>query len=76
MSFNDLMDLIYTYKILIPASHNGVKIQDFDTSDQKEICRQICLPEIPEGIASYTSTELPRDSKCPVVLWTKPGIKY
>ena len=76
MSFDDLMDLINTYKILIPASHNGEKIQDFDTPDQKEICRQICLPKIPEGLASDNNTELPRESKYPAVLWTGPGVEY
>ncbi|MBR0300597.1 MAG: Ig domain-containing protein [Bacteroidales bacterium] len=76
MSFDDLMDLINTYKILIPASHNGEKIQDFDTPDQKEICRQICLPKVPEGFAQDTYTELPRDSKYPAVLWTGPGVEY
>jgi hypothetical protein len=76
MSFDDLMDLINTYKILIPASHNGEKIQDFDTPDQKEICRQICLPKIPEGLSSDTSTELPQESKYPAVLWTGPGVEY
>ena len=76
MSFDDLMDLINTYKILIPASHNGEKIQDFDTPDQKEICRQICLPVIPKGLSSDASTELPRDSKYPAVLWTGPGVEY
>lgn len=76
MSFDDLMDLINTYKILIPASHNGEKIQDFDTPDQKEICRQICLPKIPEALASENNTDLPRDSKYPAVLWTGPGVEY
>lgn len=76
MSFDDLMDMINTYKILIPASHNGKKIQDFDTPDQKEICRQICLPVIPKGLSSDASTELPRDSKYPAVLWTGPGVEY
>jgi len=76
MSFDDLMDLINTYKILIPASHNGEKIQDFDTPDQKEICRQICLPKSPEGLSSEASTELPRESKYPAVLWTGPGVEY
>lgn len=76
MSFDDLMDLINTYKILIPASHNGKKIQDFDTPDQKEICRQICLPKSPEGLSSEASTELPRESKYPAVLWTGPGVEY
>ncbi|MBR5660629.1 MAG: Ig domain-containing protein [Bacteroidales bacterium] len=76
MSFDDLMDLINTYKILIPASHNGEKIQDFDTPDQKEICRQICLPEIPEGLDFETCTDLPRDSKYPAVLWTGQGVEY
>ncbi|MBR6932045.1 MAG: hypothetical protein IKH49_01955 [Bacteroidales bacterium] len=76
MSFDDLMDLINTYKIRIPASHNGEKIQDFDTPDQKEICRQICLPKSPEGLSSEASTELPRESKYPAVLWTGPGVEY
>ncbi|MBR3441394.1 MAG: Ig-like domain-containing protein [Bacteroidales bacterium] len=76
MSFDDLMDLINTYKILIPASHNGEKIQDFDTPDQKEICRQICLPKVPEGLATDGCTELPRESKYPAVLWTGPGVEY
>ena len=76
MSFDDLMDLINTYKILIPASHNGEKIQDFDTPDQKEICRQICLPKVPEGLATDGCTELPRESKFPAVLWTGAGVEY
>ena len=76
MSFDDLTDLINTYKILIPATHNGEKIQDFDTPDQKEICRQICLPKSPEGLSSEASTELPRESKYPAVLWTGPGVEY
>ena len=76
MSFDDLMDLINMYKILIPASHNGEKIQDFDTPDQKEICRQICLPKPPEGLSSEACAELPRDSKYPAVLWTGPGVEY
>lgn len=76
MSFDNLMDLINTYKILIPASHNGEKIQDFDTPDQKEICRQICLPKSPEGLSSEASSELPRESKYPAVLWTGPGVEY
>ena len=76
MSFDDLMDLINTYKILIPASHNSEKIQDFDTPDQKEICRQICLPKVPEGLATDECTDLPRDSKYPAVLWTGPGVEY
>ena len=76
MSFDDLMDLINTYKILIPASHNGEKIQDFDTPDQKEICRQICLPKVPESLSPDACTELPRDSKYPAVLWTGPGVEY
>ena len=76
MSFDDLMDLINTYKILIPASHNGEKIQDFDTPDQKEICRQICLPALPEKLAKDTYTELPRESKYPAVLWTGLGVEY
>ncbi len=76
MSFDDLMDLINTYKILIPASHNGEKIQDFDTPDQKEICRQICLPKLPEGLSSDACSELPRDSKYPAVLWTGSGVEY
>ena len=76
MSFDDLMDLINTYKILIPASHNGVKIQDFDTPDQKEICRQICLPKPPDGLSSEACAELPRASKYPAVFWTGPGVEY
>ncbi len=76
MSFDDLMDLINTYKILIPASHNGEKIQDFDTPDQKEICRQICLPVLPERLPQDTYTDLPRESKYPAVLWTGPGVEY
>ena len=76
MSFDDLMDLINTYKILIPASHNGEKIQDFDTPDQKEICRQICLPEVLESLSPDACIELPRDSKYPAVLWTGPGVEY
>lgn len=76
MSFDDLMDLINTYKILIPASHNGEKIQDFDTPDQKEICRQICIPALPEKLAKDIYTELPRESKYPAVLWTGPGVEY
>ena len=76
MSFDDLMDLINTYKILIPASHNGEKIQDFDTPDQKEICRQICLPKEPKGLSPDACTELPRDSKYPAVLLTGPVVEY
>ena len=76
MSFDDLMDLINTYRILIPASHNGERIQDFDTPDQKEICRRICLPEIPDVLAYDAFTDLPRDSKYPAVLWTGPGVEY
>ena len=76
MSFDDLMDLINTYKILIPASHNGEKIQDFDTPDQKEICRQICLPKPPDGLSSEACAELPRASKYPAVFWTGPGVEY
>ncbi len=76
MSFDDLMELINTYKIIIPATFRGERIQDFDTPDQKEICRQICLPEVPEGLATDGCTELPRESKYPAVLWTGPGVEY
>ena len=76
MSFDDLMEMINTYKIIIPATSRGERIQDFDTPDQKEICRQICLPENPEGLAPDTSTDLPRGSKYPAVLWTGPGVEY
>lgn len=75
MNMSDVMNLINSYYISIPATYNGETIENFNTPDQKEICRQICLPSIPSQLSATQITELTEDSEYPV-LCTWKWVKY
>ena len=76
MSMSDVMNLINSYYISIPATHNWEAIENYNTPDQKEICRQKCLPSTPSQLSSTQPTELPKDSKYPAILWTWKWVEY
>lgn len=76
MSMSDVMNLINSHYISIPATHNWEAIENFNTPDQKEICRQICLPSTPSQLSTTKPTELPKDSEYPAILWTWKWVEY
>lgn len=70
MNMSDVMNTINSYSISIPATHNGQTIENFNTPDQKEICRQIRLPSAPSQLSSKQRTELPKDKYLPTLrIW-------
>ena len=76
MSMSDVMNFTNSHYISIPATHNWEAIENFNTPDQKEICRQICLPPTPSQLFATKLTELPKDSKYPAILWTWKWVEY
>ena len=73
---SDVMNFTNSHYISIPATHNWEAIENFNTPDQKEICRQICLPPTPSQLFATKLTELPKDSKYPAILWTWKWVEY